>query len=272
VVVFSQGAATPDACCDSLLRHWASYGYVTLEPRPNEGAAGKPVSYDLQGRLFDSARYIMQNPTLWDSRPKDISFLLNSLQEISELLPSFRDKMDAARTGMSGHLLGAYITEVIAGARVDLPGQPGTDASSQASFADRRIRAALALSPLGPGQLGLTESSWDAVAIPYMGVIGSIDTVGHSASPCWCRAPFELSQPGDKYQVVIRGADELSLVARRSPTARYVAKPQSALDDVECATLAFWDAYLKGDPAAKRYLGSDALAKYSNGTVSIERR
>jgi hypothetical protein len=30
------------------------------------------------------------------------------------------------------------------------------------------------------------------------------------------------------------------------------------------ATVAFWDAYLKGDPAARAYL-ADALAHFSNG-------
>jgi hypothetical protein len=38
------------------------------------------------------------------------------------------------------------------------------------------------------------------------------------------------------------------------------------------ATLAFWDAYLKHDLAAKRYLRSDALQVTSAGAIALERR
>jgi hypothetical protein len=34
--------------------------------------------------------------------------------------------------------------------------------------------------------------------------------------------------------------------------------------------MAFWDAYLKADPAAKEYLHSDALAYFSNGAVRMD--
>ena len=38
------------------------------------------------------------------------------------------------------------------------------------------------------------------------------------------------------------------------------------------ASLAFWDAYLKGDARAKSYLQSRALEKSSHGAVKISRR
>jgi len=272
VIVFAQDAAASGPCCDALPRYWASYGYVTLQPSRRGSPEESHSSGGMQGRFLEASRHTPENPDMWDSRPEDISFLLDSLQEIPLLVPQFNEKMDSDRVGMSGHSLGAFTTEVIAGARVDLPGRPEGEGSSGASFADRRVRAALALSPLGPGRLGLTERSWDTVSLPYMGVTGSLETVGTTASPTWRKAPFELSQPGDKYQVVVRGADELSLVAERPARLGHAAKPQPVLDDVEWATLAFWDAYLKGDSAAKRYLASDALAKYTNGAVSVDRR
>ena len=35
-------------------------------------------------------------------------------------------------------------------------------------------------------------------------------------------------------------------------------------------TVAFWDAYLKGDPTAKAYLASDALTKFSHGAARVD--
>src|SRR5271170_665688 len=32
VIVFSHGAGGSQTCCDTLTRHWASYGYVTFQP------------------------------------------------------------------------------------------------------------------------------------------------------------------------------------------------------------------------------------------------
>jgi hypothetical protein len=37
-------------------------------------------------------------------------------------------------------------------------------------------------------------------------------------------------------------------------------------------TVAFWDAYLKGDSAAKAYLASDALARFSHGAARVDRK
>jgi hypothetical protein len=36
------------------------------------------------------------------------------------------------------------------------------------------------------------------------------------------------------------------------------------------AALAFWDAYLKGDGEAKKYLRSDALTTLSKGTAKLD--
>jgi predicted dienelactone hydrolase len=266
VIVFSHGAGGSDTCCDVLTRHWAGYGYVTLQPTHDDSAQQRRANGDSDAGFLQAVRDALKNPALWESRPRDISFLLDSLPEIERRVPALKGRMDARRIGMSGHSMGAFTTEVIVGARIDLPSRPG------ASFADPRIRAALALSPQGPGQFGFTDDSWDAVKLPYMGMTGSLDSLGPVASPEWHKAPFERAQPGDKYHVFIRGANHMSFISARTLLPGRAAKAQAILDDVQCAALAFWDAYLKDDSAAKRYLASDALAKYSNGTVTLDRR
>ena len=43
-------------------------------------------------------------------------------------------------------------------------------------------------------------------------------------------------------------------------------------DYTNSASLAFWDAYLKGDARAKQYLQSHALEKSSRGAVKFSHR
>jgi predicted dienelactone hydrolase len=266
VIVFSHGAGGSQTCCDALTRHWAGHGYVTLQPTHDDSVQQRRESGDSELGFGQAVRDALKDPALWESRPQDISFLLDSLPEIERLVPALKGKMDAHRIGMSGHSMGAYTTEVIAGARVDLPGRPGT------SFADPRVHAALALSPQGPGQFGLIDHSWDDVKMPLMTMTGSLDSLGPIASPEWHKAPFERSRPGDKYHLFIQGANHMSFTSPRTLLPARAAKGQAIFDDVQCAALAFWDAYLKDDPNAKRYLASDALTKFSQGDVKLDRR
>jgi hypothetical protein len=50
------------------------------------------------------------------------------------------------------------------------------------------------------------------------------------------------------------------------------AQSDSIVGYTNCASLAFWDAYLKADPAAKIYLQSDALPEFSRAAVKLSRR
>ena len=38
VIVFSHGAGGSQDCCDALTRHWATYGYVTIQPTHDDSA------------------------------------------------------------------------------------------------------------------------------------------------------------------------------------------------------------------------------------------
>jgi len=175
-------------------------------------------------------------------------------------------KLDAERIGVGGHSMGSYTSEAIGGAAVDLPGHPA------ANLTDLRAKAILCLSPQGPGQFGLTDHSFDHISLPYLGITGTLDNLGRMASPAWHKIPFDRSQAGNKYEVLIQGASHMSFVTARTPLPGRVAQSQSMLDYTNSAALAFWDAYLKDEPAAKRYLQSDALEASSHGAAKIDRR
>ena len=200
VIVWSHGAGGSKDGYASLGQHWASHGYVTIHPSHDDSLAvrwkkGERVT------LADTARSALTEPDRWVNRPKDISFVLDSLAAIEERAPALKGKMDTARIGVGGHSFGAYTTQVIGGATVDIPGQ-----GKGLSFRDKRVRAVLMYSPQGIGQMGLTADSWKDFTLPAMMVTGTNDLSALGQGPKWRRAGFDSAPAGDKYWVLIQGA------------------------------------------------------------------
>jgi predicted dienelactone hydrolase len=211
-------------------------------------------------------REALKNPTLWESRPRDISFLLDSLDGLQKRVAGLNGKIDTSQVGVAGHSMGAYTAEAIGGALVDLPGHPGQN------FSDGRAKAILCLSPQGPGQFGLTAHSFSNVSVPFMGITGSQDSLGPLANAAWHKIPFERSQSGDKYEVFIQGANHMSFITAETLSSARSSHAAAILGYTNSASLAFWDAYLKNDAAGKKFLQSDALERSSHGAAKLSRR
>ena len=266
VIVFSHGAGGSQNCCESLTRHWATYGYITLQPTHDDSVVERRNTGDAALRFPEAVQQALKNPALWESRPQDISFLLDSLPELQKRVAGLSDKIDSNRIGVAGHSMGAYTAEAVGGALVDLPGRAST------SFADARVRAVLCLSPQGPGQFGLSANSFEKMALPFMGVTGSLDNLGPRANAAWHRTPFDRGPAGDKFEVFIQGANHMSFISDESVVAARSSQAAAILGYTNSASLAFWDAYLKDDSAAKKFLQSDLLERYSHGAVKLARR
>jgi len=266
VIVFSHGAGGSQSCCDALTRHWATYGYITLQPTHDDSTLQRRNSGEENINFLKAVRDALKKPALWQSRPQDVSFVLDSLPTLQRRIPGLTGKIDTRHIGVGGHSMGAFTADAIAGALVDLPNHPATN------FGDPRVRAVLLLSPQGPGEFGLDDHSWDQVAIPLMSMTGSLDRGAGEQDPEWRKIPFERSQPGDKYHVFIQGANHMSFISAKTLLPARAAGGESILGYTNSASLAFWDAYLKADRPARNYLQSDALSNSTRGAVKLSRR
>jgi len=266
VIVFSHGAGGSQSCCEALTRHWATYGYVTLQPTHDDSTLQRRNAGEEDINFLKAVRDALKKPSLWQSRPQDISFVLDSWPVLKKRIPALAGKLDAEHIGVGGHSMGAFTADAIAGALVDLPNHPATN------FADRRAKAVLLLSPQGPGEFGLTDHSWDHVTLPLLSMTGSLDLGANNQGPEWKKIPFERSQPGAKYHVFIDGANHMSFISAKTSLPGRAAQGDSILGYTNAASLAFWDAYLKADSGAKNYLQSNALPDFSHSTVRIFRR
>jgi predicted dienelactone hydrolase len=253
VIIFSHGAFASKEAYWALGEYWASYGYVSIHPSHDDSRDDSGYRGGLMKVLNDSK--------LWESRPKDISFVIDSLGEIEKRVPELEGKLDRSRIGVGGHSYGAYAAEAIGGATVTMPGE-----RTPRSFADPRVKAVVIMSPQGEGVMGLTAHSWDSMRLPTLLMYGSLDMGTQWRTPTWRSQPFYKGPPGDKYDVELKGATHFT-----SAGPFFKSGHQSMLFKCEkLETIAFWDAYLKDDPAAKAYLTSDALAQFSHGAARVD--
>ncbi|HEX6177693.1 MAG TPA: hypothetical protein VF057_05000, partial [Thermoanaerobaculia bacterium] len=228
-----------------------------------------------------------QTPATWRARTRDISFLIDSIAMLQQQYPELGGKIDTARIGVSGHSIGAFTAMLVAGTRTFADG-------TATSYADSRVRAAVIMSPVGPGETrGLTNESFAEVKIPVMYMTGSADRgVTEAENEAWRRQAYELSPAGDKWYVSIAGANHYAFAGRvaipsvtatdtidpvlpdsrdpRDPRTRpaitgtqpYPARrvdrgfySERALTNViRTVSLAFWDTYLKNEARGREYL------------------
>lgn len=261
VIVFSHGDGGSAKDLRPLLRFWATRGYAVLAPSHADPPSGKSAN----------------DAKAWENRARDLAFVIDSLPQVSERVAPLAGKLDATRIGAGGHSYGAYSAGLLAGATVDVPkGEKGR------SFADSRPRAFLLLSPPGEGTRGWTKASWANVGRPVMVVTGSRDQGAKGRDPSWRFDACRLSPPGDKFCLLLKGASHLSFIGKYAePGASLSGRGKGApsaegevaiFKDVKAASVAFWDAYLKGDAAARVFLESDTLSKDSGGRATLERR
>ena len=83
-----------------------------------------------------------------------------------------------------------------------------------------------------------------------MTITGSRDQGAGGQGPDWKKEPYLFSPPGDKYLVYIEGANHMSFGGGLGSRG---SKPTEV---VKATSLAFWNAYLKDDAAAKTSLQS----------------
>jgi predicted dienelactone hydrolase len=271
VIIFSHGAGGSKDGYRELGEHWASHGYVCIHPTHADSLSLHEYRPGLAA-MREVVRQALTDPEGWRNRPADISLIIDCFGEIEKMAPEVLGKMDHHRVGVGGHSFGAYTSQVIGGATVMLPGS-----GEPTSLADDRANCVLLMSPQGPGQMGLHESSWDEFGLPMMVMTGSEDRGALGQDPQWRLQPFQRAPEGDKYAVFIEGANHFSFAGRLGQLmlrlgGREVDRAQQRriLEYVKSASLAYWDAYLKGDQAALAYLASDALEAYSEGVVALD--
>jgi predicted dienelactone hydrolase len=251
VVLFSHGLGGTREGSSFLGRHWAARGYVAVflqHPGSDDSVWKNLPLAERAGAMRQAAG--LENFNL---RTKDVPAVLDQLERWNTQADhALAGRLQLEHIGMSGHSFGAITTQAVSG-------QSYPAAASR--LTDPRIKAALVLSPSRPAA-GDPQKAFADVKIPWMLMTGTKDvariggaTIG--APDVRSRlAVYPALPPGNKYELVLDGAEHSAFTDRPLPGETNQRNPNHHRVILALST-AFWDSYLKADPAAKAWLDGD---------------
>jgi predicted dienelactone hydrolase len=246
VVLFSHGLGGSCRNNPYLGNHWSARGYIAVfvqHPGSDESVWKNADWSDRMAAMKQAA-----NGKNFMLRVKDIPVVIDQFEiwNNAQAHP-LRGRMALAHIGMSGHSFGARTTQAVS----------GESFFRKPRFTDPRIVAAVAFSPNAP-QLGSAASAFGKVQIPWMVMTGTKDlsVIGHADLESRL-AVYPALPAGDKYGLVLYNAEHSAFSDRALPGDTEPRNPNHHKAILALST-AFWDAYLKKDPAAKAWLQSPA--------------
>lgn len=250
VFVWSHGMGGSKDGYQPLVRYWAEHGYVVVQPTHADSLTGRSAS--------DRQKFLQRELRLtdnWLERPKQISAVIDAFPEIERRVPELRGKLDGKRIAVGGHSFGAHTAELLAGTAV-LP-----RFGSARSFADARPLAFVWISPQGPGALFRSES-WRGIDRPVLMISGDQDSSPITGqTPAWRMEAWKNLPNGSKALVWVKDAAHGfgGIAGVRFPGSGEPNPKQ--VEAVQRATIAFLDAYVKGDPRGWKSLDLGPVAK-----------
>lgn len=242
IVFFSHGLGGSREGSAFLGMHWAKRGYVAVflqhpgsdasvwvdKPKAEIMAAlEKAANVDTFLDRVKDVPAVIDQLTAWNSAPGHV---LNSRLELSKI-------------AMTGHSFGAVTTQAVSGQTMPM---------QNVSFTDPRITSAVVMSPSLPKR-GSPAKAFATVKIPWLLMTGTLDSspIGNATAESRTQV-FPLLPPGHKYEVVFDKAAH-SVFTERSLGLDAPRNPKHH-PAIQALTTAFFDATLRDDAAAKKWL------------------
>ncbi|MEO1615918.1 MAG: dienelactone hydrolase [Planctomycetota bacterium] len=247
VLLFSHGLGGSREACSYLGKHWSARGYVAvfLQHAGSDESVWQNVT--LRERLSAMKRAANGKNAL--ARYQDVPAVLDQLQKWNESSGhALFERCDFDKVGMSGHSFGSVTTAAVSGQSYSRQGQ---------RFTDPRIDAAVLFSPNRPQQIK-PEDAFGDVSIPWMLMTGTKDVSRINNTTVEDRRSVYPALPKEihKYELVLHDAEHSAFSDerrgfrnRRNPNHHRV---------ILALSTAFWDANLKSDAAASKWLHGES--------------
>lgn len=249
VIVFSHGLGGSRDDYQYLGRCWASHGYVSVHVQHLGSDASvwmdSPVT-----NLMANLRKAAANPRNVLNRPADVSFAIDQLERLNREAGPLKGKLDLLHIGVAGHSFGAFTALAIAGQVFVVPGE------KELSFADPRVKVAIAMSSPVPARKDTLDEAFGKIKIPILHMTGTEDfsPIGDTR-PAERRVPFDHIHGAPQYLLTFNGGDHMLFSGR---STKLGVEKEKLYRELICeSSVAFWDAYLKCEPAAKSWLTDD---------------
>lgn len=257
VVLFSHGLGGSSRGYSYLGTQWAGRGYAVVSIQ-------HPGSDESVWRGSSNPAAAMRQAASGKNfflRVQDIPAVIDQLTDWNrEAGHPLNNRLDLGKIGMAGHSFGALTTQGVSGESLGWAGP---------KFTDPRIRAALCLSPGAP-RFGKPSKAFGSVKIPWMLMTGTNDVSLIGGQTLASRlAVFPALPAGEKYELVLNGAEHSAFTD--APVPRSASNPNHH-KAIEALSTAFWDAYLKGDKAAKAWLDGEGAGSVLTAADAFQKK
>lgn len=257
VLLWSHGFGGNRDGAGFISRFVASYGYVIVHMSHHgtdsslwEGQPGHP--WDILRKIKISRETTLQ-------RFEDVPFVLDSLQGWAEENPDVGAFMDMEALGISGHSFGAMTTQVIAGQMFP------DEAGRLRSYKDSRFKAGILYSPVPVRHLLGDEPESDIygpIDLPLFHMTGTQDDSPLEGFDYERRlVVYEYGAHPEKFLLIKKGGDHMVYNGTRGKLGRNELRARHE-EIINMASLAYWDAQLKGDEKAKDWLVQGGFKVY----------
>jgi predicted dienelactone hydrolase len=250
IIIFSHGLGSSRDVYGYLGRHWAGRGYVSvhLQHAGSDIAVWEksPVS-----QRMDLLRHAASLPENFINRPKDVSFAIDELTRLNENDAQWKNRFDLNRIGVAGHSFGAFTALASVGEIFFAPD------GNEISLSDSRIKAVIAMSPPVFPDEAQREIAYAQIKVPCFHMTGTADDspIGETKAS-ERRVAFDRISGADQYLVTFKDADHFIFSGRWRDQGG--GEFDAMFQDLIAQSLtAFWDAYLKDDESALKWLRED---------------
>ena len=257
LIILSHGLGGSRDGLNYLGQFWAAHGYVCAQLQH----IGTDQSVWADAKTMDQAQDDLKRAG-GDienilNRPRDVSFSIDQLLKLNaDEKSELKGKINADEIGVAGHSLGGLTALLSAGQRA-MGGGFALDLS------DPRIKACVAMS--APLNLNAPLSEQFAnYKLPTFTLVGANDDTILDATIAHDQIYNAVNAP-QQYLLILAGADHMTFAGQRFG----LDEPADAHDHalIQTATLAFWQAQLKGNAAARNWLKDDFKNQLGAGST-----
>jgi predicted dienelactone hydrolase len=268
VVIFSHGLGGSREGYEYLGRHWAGCGYVSvhLQHPGSDDSIWKGVPAGERAKALQKGAGNIANAL---NRPLDGQFAIDQIEKLNadETSP-LKGRLNLKAVGFAGHSFGGYTTLALAGETFILP------AGTTKRYDEPRIKAAIQMSAPAPKIRRQLDETFNTITIPLMHMTGTKDflEILPQTTAVDRRIPFDHMGSSETCLVTFNGGDHFIFSGRE----RMSAAPEKLAQDaafqklITAGTTAFWDAYLKDNAEARKWLLAGGYAKMLGELATFE--
>jgi len=258
VIIFSHGGRCSRDRYSYFADHWASHGYVVIQPAHLDSSSLPPPKIRGMQMMNEAVR----------TRRLDMVHILDSFEQITVLVPDLEGRLDASKVAAAGHSLGGGTAMSVTGLVMVNPSN-----DTEFGFFDDRFDALLLITNPGNSPM-MPDDPWRAVGLPTFVATGTNDFSGLVKHIKKGKSVFrfpddvEFSATGNHY-LFVNDMDHY--------LGGLICKPRDGdMPDTDAAriiggvSIAFLDAYLRDDDRARALLDDAASWRVEpRATLSI---